>query len=70
MQCAFDALQIEEYIARYHVSFRRSWFRDWQGRGHIYGSLLTTQVRSTAGIDGNGDDLLRKVKIAFDPMNE
>jgi hypothetical protein len=65
MQHALDALQIEEYIASYVLSFRRSWLRDWQGDGLMQGTLLTLQVCRAAGIETDGDDLIRKVKVAF-----
>jgi len=71
MQYALDALQIEEYIARYVLSFRRSWLRDWQAHGLIRDTLLSAQVRRPAGIEADGDDLIRKVKVAFvDLMTE
>jgi hypothetical protein len=65
MQCALDALQIEEYIARYVLSFRRSWLRDWQSNDLLHDTLLSTQLRRAVGIEGDGDDLIRKVKFAF-----
>ena len=65
MQYTLDALQIEEYIARYVLSFRRSWLRDWQPDGLLHDTLLSAQVRRAAGIEADGDDLIRKVKVAF-----
>ena len=65
MQYALDALQIEEYIARYVLSFRRSWLRDWQAHDLLHDTLLSAQLRRAAGIEVDGDDLVRKVKVAF-----
>jgi hypothetical protein len=65
MQYALDALQIEEYIAKYVLSFHRSWLRDWQAPGLIHGTLLTAQIRRAAGIEADGDDLIHKIKVAF-----
>jgi hypothetical protein len=65
-QYALGALQIEEYIATYVLSFRRSWLRDWQAHDLLLrDTLLTAQVRRAAGIEAEGDDLCRKVKVAF-----
>jgi hypothetical protein len=65
MQYALDALQIEEYIASYVLSFRRSSLRDWRGDDLMQDTLLTLQVRRATGIETDGDDLIRKVKVAF-----
>jgi hypothetical protein len=65
MPYTLDALQIEEYLASYVLSFRRSWLRDWQGDGLMQGTLLTIQVRRATGIETDSDDLIREVKAAF-----
>jgi hypothetical protein len=66
-QYALDALQIEEYIAGYGyvLSFRRSWFRDWQAHSLLQDTLLSAHLRRAAGIEAAGDDLIRTVKVAF-----
>ena len=71
MEYALDALQIEEYIARYVLSFRRSWLRDWQSHHLMQDTLLSAHVRNAADIAADGDDLIREVKVAFvDLMTE
>jgi hypothetical protein len=65
MQCVFHALQIEEYIAGHHVSFRRSWLRDWQARDLVHDSLLSAHLCRAVGIEADGGDLIRKVAVAF-----
>jgi len=65
MEHALDALQIEEYVTRYVFSFRRSWLRDWQAHDLLHDNLLTAQLRRAAGIEADGDDLIRKVTVAF-----
>ena len=65
MQYALDALQIEECTARYVLSLRRSWLRDWQAHDLLHNTLLSAQLRRAAGIEADDDDLIRKVKVAF-----
>ena len=65
MQYALDALQIDEYVARYVLSFRRSWLRDWQAHDVVHDTLLSAQLRRAVGIEADADDLIRKVKVAF-----
>lgn len=64
-QYALDALQIEEYVARYVPSFRRSWLRDWQAHDFLHDTLLSAQLRRAVAIEADGDDLIRKVELAF-----
>jgi hypothetical protein len=65
MQYALDALQIEEYLAKYVLSFRRSWLREYRAKGLIQDILLTAQLRRAVGIETDSDELIRKVKIGF-----
>jgi hypothetical protein len=68
MQYALDALQIEEYEARYGLSFRRSWLRYRRANDLIQDTLLTAHLRRAVGIEADGDDLIRKVQVAFVDM--
>ena len=43
IQCALDTLQIEEYIAKYVLSFRRSWLRKHRTNDLIKDTLLTAR---------------------------